>query len=294
MCLRPMKSLLDQLVCGYLRRVPITEGKGRIYRRFARRDWPVGAVEDVRTKDGFLLRLNPRNEEHRRIYYYGEHDERYELALLRKIIQPSDVFWDIGANVGYYTCLAASLVGESGRVVAFEPAPTTRKFLEDNIRLNAFSNIAVLPYAVGERNGIAAIHMSDPALGEGTASLNASDDKSFSVDIEVRRLDDLYSSLPPPMVVKIDVEGVFGQLWRGAREFFSRNAPIVMAELKGEAFVSAAGNLGDEIAALDYSMFEIHKHSIRRIDNPANSRKRNFILVKQGSPVFSRLESMVA
>ena len=66
-----------------------------------------------------------------------------------------------------------------------------------------------------------------------------------------------------------------------------------MAELKGEAFVSAAGNLGEEIAALGYSMFEIHKHSIRKVTDPALSRKRNFILVKQGSPAFSRLESMV-
>jgi FkbM family methyltransferase len=289
-----MKSLLDQLVCGYLRWVPITEGKSHIYRRFARRDWPAGALEDVQTKDGFLLRLNPRNEEHRRICYYGEHDERYELALLRKIIRPGDVFWDIGANVGYYTCLAARRVGASGRVVAFEPAPVTRKFLEDNIRLNAFGNVSVLPYAVGERDGVAAIHMIDPALGEGTASLNASDDKSFSVDVEVRRLDDLYSKLPPPMLVKIDVEGVFGQLWRGARGFFSEHAPIIMAELKGEAFVSAAGNLGEEIAALGYSMFEVHKRSIRKVTDPALSRKRNFILVKQDSPAFSRLESMAA
>ena len=289
-----MKSLFDQLVCGYLRWVPITEGKGRIYRQFARRDWPAGALEDVQTKDGFLLRLNPRNEEHRRICYYGEHDERYELALLRKIIRPGDVFWDIGANVGYYSCLAARLVRASGRVVAFEPAPTTRKFLEDNIRLNAFGNISVLPYAIGEHDGVAAIHMIDPALGEGTASLNASDDKSFSVNVEVRRLDDLYSKLPPPMLVKIDVEGVFGQLWRGARGFFSEHAPIVMAELKGEAFVSAAGNLGEEIAALGYSMFEIHKRSIWKVTDPALSRKRNFILVKQDSPAFSRLKSMVA
>lgn len=289
-----MKSLFDQLVCGYLRWVPITEGKGRIYRWFARRDWLAGAFADVRTKDGFLLRLNPRNEEHRRIYYYGEHDERYELALLRKIIQPGDVFWDIGSNIGYYTCLAASLAGKSGQVVAFEPAPITRKYLEDNIRLNAFENISVLPYAVGERNEVAAIHMSDPALGEGTASLNASDDKSFTVDVEVRRLDELCSDLPPPAVVKIDVEGVFGQLWRGGRGFFSAHAPIIMAELKGEAFVSSAGNLGEEIAALGYSMFEIHKRSIRKVTDPALSRKRNFILVKQDSPAFSRLKSMVA
>lgn len=288
-----MKSLLDRLVCGYLRWVPVTEGKSRIYRRFARNRWPVGAFEDARTKDGFLLRLNPRNEEHRRIYYYGEHDERYELALLRKIIRPGDVFWDIGSNIGYYTCLAASLAGNLGRVVAFEPAPVTRKYLEDNIRLNAFENISVLPYAVGENGGVAAIHMSDPVLGEGTASLNASDDKSFTVEVDVRRLDDLCASLPLPDLVKIDVEGVFGQLWRGGRSFFSEYAPIIMAELKGEAFVSAAGNLGEEITALGYSMFEIHKRSIRQVADPAKSKKRNFILVKQESPAFSRLESMV-
>ncbi|MCF8200143.1 MAG: FkbM family methyltransferase [Sulfuritalea sp.] len=289
-----MKSLLDQLVCGYLRWVPVTEGKGRIYRWFARRDWPTGEFEDVRTKDGFLLRLNPHNEEHRRIYYYGEHDERYELALLRKIIQPGDVFWDIGSNIGYYSCLAARLVGKSGKVVAFEPAPTTREYLEKNIDLNAFLNTLVIPYAVGERDEIATIHMSDPLLGEGTASLNASDDKSFCVDVEVRRLDNLSSTLPTPNLVKIDVEGVFGQLWRGARSFFSGHAPIIMAELKGESFVSAEGNLGEDIAVLGYSMFEIHKHSIRQVSDPADSKKRNFILVKQNSPAFSRLEPLVA
>jgi FkbM family methyltransferase len=274
--------------------MPVTEGKGRIYRRLSRKDWPPGVFEDTRTRDGFLLRLNLRNEEHRRIYYYGEHDERYELALLRKIIRPGDVFWDIGSNIGYYTCLAASLSGKSGRVIAFEPAPVTRRYLEDNIGLNAFGNVAVLPYAIGEQTGVAAIHMSDPALGEGTASLNASDDKAFTVDVEVRRLDELGPTLPAPDLVKIDVEGVFGQLWRGARGYFSEHAPIIMAELKGEAFVSAAGNLGEDIAALGYSMFEIHKRSIRRVTDPATSKKRNFILVKQDSPAFSRLESMVA
>jgi len=287
-----VKSLLDQLVFGYLRWIPITEGKSRIYRTFARHDWPAGTFVDTRTKDGFLLRLNPRNEEHRRTHYYGELDERYELALLRKIVRPGDVFWDIGSNIGYYSCLAASLAGEAGRVVAFEPAPVTRKYLEDNIRLNAFGNISILPYAIGEHEGMAAIHMSDPLLGEGTASLNASEGKSVQVNVEVRRLDDLYPSLPPPNIVKIDVEGVFGALWRGAQRFFSEQSPIVMAELKGEAFVTAAGNLGEEISALGYSMFEIHKRSIRRVTDPAMSRKRNFILVKLDSPVWSRLESL--
>jgi FkbM family methyltransferase len=289
-----MKSMLDRLVCGYLRWMPVTEGKGRIYRRFARKDWPQGAFEDSRTRDGFLLRLNLRNEEHRHIHYYGEHDERYELALLRKLIRPGDVFWDIGSNIGYYTCLAARLSGDTGRVIAFEPAPVTRGYLEENISLNTFGNVSVLPYAIGEQKGVAAIHMSDPTLGEGTASLKASDDRAFRVDVEVRRLDDLGPTLPRPDIVKIDVEGVFGQLWRGARVYFSEHAPIIMAELKGEAFVSAAGNLGEDIAALGYSMFEIHKRSIRRVTDPAKSRKRNFILVKQDSPAFSRLESMVA
>ncbi len=289
-----MNELLDQLVRVYLHRVPVTEGKNRIYQQFARHDWPVGTFVIGVTKDGFRLRLNPCNEEHRRTHYYGELDERYELALLRKTIREGDVFWDIGANIGYYTCLAAQRVGKAGRVIAFEPAPTTRDFLQQNIELNGFSNVTILPIAVGELDTVAAIHMSDPLLGEGTASLNASAMQTHKVDVQVRRLDSLAAELATPNIVKIDVEGVFWQLWRGASHFFSQQAPIVMAELKGEPFETAQGKLCDAIAALGYSMYEINKHSIRRVDDPAASKKRNFILAKEDSPAFERLEHLIA
>lgn len=289
-----MNDLLDKLVREYLHRMPITEGKSRIFRRFARHDWPAGTFVIGVTKDGFRLRLNPRNAEHRRTHYYGELDERYELALLRKIIHEGDVFWDIGANIGYYTCLAAQRVGKSGSVIAFEPVPTTRDFLRQNIELNDFSNVTIMPVAIGEVDAIAAIHMNDPQMGEGTASLNASATQAHKVDVQVRRLDNLTEDLATPNIVKIDVEGVFWQLWRGASHFFSRQAPIVMAELKGEPFETAHGKLGDAIAALGYTTYEINKHSIRRVEDPTASKKRNFILVKEDCPAFERLAHLIA
>lgn len=289
-----MNELIDRLVREYLRRMPITEGKYQIYRRFARHDWPGDTFVIGKTKDGFLLQLNLRNDEHRRTHYYGELDERYELALLRETIREGDVFWDIGSNIGYYTCLAALRAGTSGRVIAFEPAPKTREFLERNLKLNGFDNVTVMSVAIGERDDITAIHMSDPLLGEGTASLKASAAQTHKIDVQVRCLDNLASSLPAPDIVKVDVEGVFWQLWVGGAKFFSRHAPIVMAELKGEPFETTQGKLGNAISALGYAIYEINKHSIRRVDDPAKSKRRNFILVKEGTPAFARLTHRIA
>ena len=82
------------------------------------------------------------------------------------------VCWDIGANIGYYTCLLAHAVGATGRVVAFEPARATRERLEHNVRLNQLGHVEVLPFAVGQVEGVARIHYREAGLFEGTASLN--------------------------------------------------------------------------------------------------------------------------
>lgn len=58
---------------------------------------------------------------------------------------------DIGANIGYYTVQAATLVGPHGRVVAFEPQPSVRQELASNLALNQLSNVMIVPYALSDR-----------------------------------------------------------------------------------------------------------------------------------------------
>src|SRR5438445_6767915 len=127
-----MNKLLNRLVRAYLWRCPITEGKSRLLRVTKAHIRPLEAIQDSATKWGFSLRLNLDNPEQERIYFYGEHDERYEIACLRKLIVPGMVCWDVGANIGFYTCLFSRLIGPKGKVVSFEPLSATRKMLDGN------------------------------------------------------------------------------------------------------------------------------------------------------------------
>ena len=72
--------------------------------------------------------------------------------LVREL-KAGDVFFDLGAYVGPYTLLASRLVGEGGRVVAFEPDPATRDLLDRNLAANGASNVTVVPSAVGRAAG---------------------------------------------------------------------------------------------------------------------------------------------
>ena len=108
----------------YLSKIPITEGKKYIY-MFAKKYFiPKQSNVISKMKHGFYLKLNLQNPEHQYYYFYMSHDERYEINNLQNIIQSSDICWDIGANIGFYSFLFLSIV-KDGEVVAFEPISKT-------------------------------------------------------------------------------------------------------------------------------------------------------------------------
>lgn len=286
-----MKTLLNKLVRTYLYRVPITEGKKKVLAATERYIRPQESSVLACTRDGFKLWLNLDNPEHRRIYYYGEHDERYELALFRRILRSGDVCWDIGANIGFYTCFFARKIGLRGRVVAFEPVAGTRKILEQSVEANGFGNVQVIPAALSNRSGTAEIHFSDENMGEGTASLLTHGKQNRCEQVNLQTIDSL--ELPTPAVVKIDVEGHLLEVWQGGHVFFTKNAPLILAEIKDCASVEGLRTLMTDIRNAGFSVFEIHKRSLKEITDPTTSKKRNFLLAKRGTPEFGRIESLI-
>ena len=121
-------------------------------RRFAR--FHLDAPLDVLAW-GFKLRLKPRGSvSEARILFLPRYWDRAERGMLAKWLAPGSVFVDVGANVGGYTFWAASLAGESGRVLAFEPDPALARQLRYNVRVNgAEGRIAVVEAAVGASPG---------------------------------------------------------------------------------------------------------------------------------------------
>ncbi len=274
-------SLLNRLVRAYLAHFPVTEGKKALLRATRARILPAEREPRAPIKHGFSLRLNLANPEQERMYFYGEHDERYETAALQRLVRPGMHCWDVGANIGYYTCLFASLVGARGRVVAFEPAARTRARLEENVSLNRFGNVRVLPYALGAAPGTARLHYARADLFEGTASMHGGDGQLASEEIEVRTLDALVAELGAPDFLKIDVEGAQLELWRGGRRFLSERAPVVMAELRDSKDAAVLREIEEVVRGCGYRLYAVRKggrlveHHGITADGP-----RNFVLLK--------------
>lgn len=128
---------------------------------------------------------------------YGYDDE----SLLRKILRPKDIVVDVGANIGIVSLAAASLVGESGRVIAFEPNPHVFKYLTKNIQLNRFNNVTSLNFALGDKLGN--VYFSDQRCDDQNKVL-----PQGGLEVPMRTLDEQLSHFPGRIrLLKVDVEG---------------------------------------------------------------------------------------
>jgi FkbM family methyltransferase len=281
------KSALNTLVRSYLRHSPVTDGKQRLLAWTRDYILPEEPSVTFRTKHGFRLKVNLRNPEHQRMYFYGEHDERYEINNLAKILQPGDTCWDIGGNIGFYTCFFATLVGEKGRVIAFEPVSVTGDFLSENVRLNGFGHVTLKRMALGDVPGQQKVFLDLPDKAQGTVSLNTTTG-AHSETIEVETIDHLAPSLPVPDFIKIDVEGYQMKVLAGGEKFFAQHSPMIMAELRDKDRVLMDATQGF-LRARGYLIYEFRKHALKRCDNILESRGRNFFMVKENSPYFPRI-----
>ncbi|HKV98960.1 MAG TPA: FkbM family methyltransferase [Vicinamibacterales bacterium] len=150
----------------------------------------------------------------------------YEYAkqrLLAELISDGDCVFDVGANVGFYTLLAASKAGPSGRVIAFEPLPDNLRILRRHLQLNDVRNVTVIEAAAGDADGTA--HFAPHAHN----SMGSLSDRGAIV-VDMVSLDTLAESgkVPIPRAMKIDVEGAELRVLRGAARLLERSRPIIL------------------------------------------------------------------
>lgn len=136
------------------------------------------------------------------------HGERPVIADLMDTLESDDVFYDVGANIGTYTCFAAQLI-DIGDVVAFEPHPANIDRLQENAELNDL-NVRVQPIALSNETGISELVVSGSTdnAGVGTHSLSTNESEK-TLDIKTIEGDRLIDNgeVPFPSIIKIDVEG---------------------------------------------------------------------------------------
>ncbi|HCX31114.1 MAG TPA: methyltransferase, partial [Blastocatellia bacterium] len=120
---------------------------------------------------------------------------------------------DIGANVGYYTLIAASVVGASGKVYAFEPEPSNYELLTRNIAANGHKNVLPSPEAVSDRVGSMKLYIDSQNFGNRSFSQQNIVHDGGAVDVNTTTLDCLCLSgkiAKQIDVMKIDAQGAEG------------------------------------------------------------------------------------
>lgn len=200
---------------------------------------------------------------------HGYGHESDFLEALAKRLQPGDVYYDIGSNVGLFVIPMSKLVGEGGRVFAFEPHPLNNQRLMENVNVNRLTNTRVFQLALSDRCGEA--EMFGQRATATIISRAAAHHQSLpTATVQTIRGDDLRRTedLPIPKAVKIDVEGSEFAVLTGLTKTLSSpeceflcceiHPPFLPAEISPDMVISLVRSLGFRVLKTEQRGMEIH------------------------------------
>jgi FkbM family methyltransferase len=196
--------------------------------------------------------------------------EPHLVACFRRICRRGSIAFDIGANVGYHTLMLAQLVGSDGVCYAFEPNSENCRLILLSAEQNQLSNVKLIPIALSDRPGWAYF---SPHVGSngGFATRDAELSDGSGVVVPVFILDDL--QLPPPDLIKVDVEGAEYRALKGAEKSIGRSRPAIISEFSLEMTSRVSGVTGAQylewIAALQYDVFLLDRVTSQLVSIPS-------------------------
>jgi FkbM family methyltransferase len=178
-------------------------------------------------------------------YVRDNNYERDVTALFRASLGPGMSVVDIGANIGYFTLLAASLVGPQGRVLAIEPNPRNVRLLEASRRANDFRHVTIAQTAAGRETGLLVLNTS---YSNGTTSdLPADLAQFFAAEaVPAMRLDSLLDRETPVDFIKVDVEGAEFNALLGGEATIRRWRPLLVSEFSPSLMPGISGISGED------------------------------------------------
>lgn len=224
----------------------------------------VRTFADVETAYGFRVSGSTADLIDRRLYVFGFW-ERDLSEWLRSSLRPGDTFLDVGANIGYFSLLAARAVGPTGRVIAFEPVPSVADRLEANLRRNGLDNVEVVRTVVSDVPGLVEVFRGPPG-NSGESSTHAGVGFTSEGRVDSTRLDDLHHQLgiDPAAIraIKIDVEGDEDRVLRGGMHLLDELHPgaSVVAEVSPSRLRergTTATELLESVTGLGFRAFEM-------------------------------------
>jgi FkbM family methyltransferase len=158
-------------------------------------------------------------------FWYGTF-EREKARKFQSRIEPGSIVYDVGANVGYYTLLAAP---RAATVLSFEPVPSIADLLQRHLDLNHITNCVLIRKAVSKSAG--EVRFS-PTNARNNGSGHFSSDGPLCV--QTISLDEFCRDNPPPSVIKMDIEGAETMALQGAMNTLSTHHPVIFLATHGD------------------------------------------------------------
>lgn len=257
-------GLLQKIIRLYTFYTPVKKGKyrlsafgNRLVKKFPKEILTI-------TNDGRKFAIYPSLNSYPLVYFLGE----FEAAIthvFNNIIKPGDICLDIGANLGWYTTLLQGLVGENGKVYAFEPVPGSYELLKKNVELNLHPERVVLNnIALGDDFKEVKLHLFKD-LPDGHASISTLDNTNY--EIFPARMITLDSYLEENEIgevnfVKADIEGAELMMLKGASRLFRQKKPPIWEIEMALGTTKCFGYLPDDLIKYisrqrEYDFYEI-------------------------------------
>jgi FkbM family methyltransferase len=209
---------------------------------------------------------------------YTKLPEYEESIFTSRYLRKEDVFIDVGANIGYFSLIAA---GEQvSKVYAFEPTPQTLSLLHENIQLNSFEScIEVVPKAVGNQNKPVSFTLTTET--EVNHLTLKGETSSQSITVPCTTLDSFVKqkNLSHIAMIKVDVEGAEMLVFQGLKNMLkNKQVEVILFEVNKQS-----EQFG--FSYLDYfDFFEKYEYSLFEIDSSFHLRKITKTWQPQGTP----------
>ncbi len=184
----------------------------------------------ISTKHGALLAVHPGSME---VYAHMLNNKRtwnpHIFETCRRCLQPGQVFYDVGANIGFISIELEKAFAGNISVIAFEPQPDLSRTMVISAKLNSFDKVHVFEVMLGDKEGTADLFIGSHTIH---ASAVPREDGSRRIERQVLTLDRLVSEkhLPPPDVIKLDIEGGELSALRGAQALLQNFQPHLIFE----------------------------------------------------------------
>ena len=159
----------------------------------------------------------------------------YEPHVTTQVVsklKEGDVFVDLGANIGYFTLMAAAIVGQKGHVHAFEPIKGNVELLAKSLEENAFQNVTIYPIAVAEERTTFKLDLCGSASNSRVLDLSESSAVEDELEhiVEAYPLDEVLKECSRIDTIKMDIEGAEARAWMGMKEIVQRFEPEIIFE----------------------------------------------------------------